>query len=109
MPRAAGQIRDITWPRYWRVLVAVPPAGQLAIMHAWLDQTCGGEGWAAAPSGFGGVLNDAIAFYFVHAAFAHAFVNRFCCGYQVEAVAGAFPVRPERPPARRHAATHKTP
>ncbi len=49
-------------------------------------------------SGVAGIVNDAIAFYFEDAAFAHAFVNRFCCGYRpVEvdrSVTGAFSLRP---------------
>lgn len=95
-----------------RVRIAVPPEGlgqQLALMHAWLDDTCGARGWAAAPAGSVGVVNDAIAFYFADAAFAHAFVARFCCGYRVETIAGAFAVRRDGPAPRRSAATHKTP
>jgi hypothetical protein len=55
-----------------RVLIAVPPEGlgqQLALMHAWLDDTCGAEGWAAAPAGSVGVVNGAIAFYFCRCSF----------------------------------------
>lgn len=72
-------------PHRWRVLVAVPPAGlgrQLAIMRAWLDENCGSPGWAATPAGNGGVINDALAFYFADRAAAHAFVERFSCGYR---------------------------
>ncbi len=89
----------------------MPPDGlgpQLALMHAWLDETCGVAGWASAPAGAIGVVNDAIAFYFENAAFAHAFVARFCCGWRVETVAGAYVVRRE-PPRPRVAAAHKTP
>lgn len=96
-----------------RVRIAVPPGGfgrQLAAMHAWLDTTCGPTGWASAPAGFSGVINDAVAFYFDDAAFAHAFVARFCCGYRIAPpVAGAFALRPEttaQPPAL---LGHKTP
>ena len=39
-------------------------------------------------AGLAGVVNDALAFYFADAAFAHAFVARFCCGYRVETIAG---------------------
>jgi hypothetical protein len=95
-----------------RVRIAVPPEGfgrQLEIMHAWLDETCGVEGWAMAPAGLAGVVNDALALYFEDAAFAHAFVARFCCGYRVETIAGAFAVRGDAPPVRRSAAVHKTP
>ena len=94
-----------------RVRIAVPPQGlgrQLEIMHAWLDETCGSAHWATAPAGFTGIANDAIAFYFEDAAFAHAFVTRFCCGYRVEAVAGAFAVRTD-PPPRRRTPPHSTP
>jgi hypothetical protein len=95
-----------------RVRIAVPPAGlgrQLALMHAWLDETCGADNWASAPAGTTGIVNDAIAFYFADTAFAHAFVARFCCGYRVETVAGSFLPRDEGPPPPRHAAAHKTP
>lgn len=82
-----------------RVRVAVPPDGfgrQLSMMHAWLDETCGPGGWASAPAGIAGIVNDAVAFYFEDAAFAHAFVDRFCCGYRIEtapAILGAFSLR----------------
>lgn len=80
-----------------RVRLAVPPDGfgrQLATMHAWLDETCGPRGWASAPAGIAGIVNDAVAFYFEDAAFANAFVNRFCCAYRLiepdRSVPGAF-------------------
>jgi hypothetical protein len=62
-----------------------------------------------APAGLAGVINDALALYFEDAAFAHAFVARFCCGYRVETVAGAFAMRSEQGPARHGGAAHKTP
>jgi len=68
-----------------RVRIAVPPEDlgrQLEVIYAWLDETCGPEGWAMAPAG--GVINDALALYFEHPAAAHAFVIRFCCGYRIE-------------------------
>jgi hypothetical protein len=95
-----------------RVRIAVPPEGlgrQLEIMHGWLDETCGPANWATAPSGLMGVVNDAIAFYFDDAAFAHAFVARFCCGYRVETIEGAFAIRHDPPQPRRGATIHKTP
>jgi hypothetical protein len=95
-----------------RVRIAVPPEGlgrQLEIMQAWLDDTCGAEGWAMAPAGLAGVVNDAIALYFADAAFAHAFVARFCCGYRVETIEGAFTISSAASPARRGAPVHKTP
>ncbi len=72
-------------PCRWRVLVAVPPAGfgaQLGVMRAWLDESCGLSGWASAPAGIGGIVNDAVAFYFTDHEAARAFVGRFCCGYR---------------------------
>lgn len=113
MTRASQQAQRETEGRFpVRVRIAVPLDGlgrQLALMHAWLDETCGEAGWASAPAGIAGVVNDAIAFYFDDAAFAHAFVNRFCCGYQIETIAGAFAIRREAPPPRRPAAAHRTP
>ena len=99
-----------------RVRIAVPPGGlgrQLETMRAWLDEVCGETGWVSAPAGLIGVMNDAVAFYFDDDAFAHAFVNRFCCGYRpVEVnrdVEGAFSLRTEMPAPRRIASPHKTP
>jgi hypothetical protein len=92
--------------------MAVPPEGlgrQLEVMHGWLDQTCGAGGWATAPAGPAGIVNDAIAFYFEDAAFAHAFVARFCCGYRVETIAGALVLRRGAVAARRAIPAHKTP
>jgi hypothetical protein len=101
-PRQAQREAERQFPV--RVRIAVPPEGlgrQLALMHAWLDETCGAAGWSSAPAGIVGVVNDAIAFYFERAALAHAFVVRFCCGYLVETIAGSFAVRSEEPPPRR--------
>jgi hypothetical protein len=95
-----------------RVRIAVPPEGlgrQIEIMHAWLDDTCGTEGWATAPAGLAGIVNDAMAFYFDDAAFAHAFVARFCCGYRVETIGGAFALHAEATPIQRTVSAHKTP
>jgi hypothetical protein len=68
-----------------RVLLAVPPGGfsaQLGVMRAWLDANCGADGWAWAAAGTGGVVNDALAFYFIEPQQAEAFVRRFCCAYR---------------------------
>lgn len=98
-----------------RIRITVPPEGlgrQLTRMHAWLDEICGVAGWASAPAGLHGVRNDAIAFYFEDAAFAQAFVSRFCCGYRPVEInrdtTGAFAIRAELPP-RQMAPLHKTP
>jgi len=66
-----------------RVLIATPPRGQRAIMRTWLDEACGPACWGSASAGLDGVVNDAVAFYFVKPDDARAFINRFCCGYRV--------------------------
>ena len=103
--RAAMQAQREAERRYpVGVRIAVPPEGlgrQLEIIHAWLDETCGAEGWAIAPAGTTGIVNDALTLYFEDAAFAHAFVARFCSGYWVETIGGAFAARSD---ARLHAA-----
>jgi hypothetical protein len=66
-----------------RLLIARPSAGQLATMRAWLDENFGPAAWTSAPAGLGGIVNDAVAFYFIEDADARAFVDRFCCGYRV--------------------------
>ena len=112
MIRAAVRAQRAAERRYpVGVRIAAPPEGlgrQLEIMHAWLDETCGAEGWATAPAGTG-VVNDALALYFEDAAFAHAFVSRFCCGYRVETIAGAFALRSDVRSERRGTPAHKTP
>src|SRR5271167_4425569 len=68
MTRAAMRTQGEAERRYpVRLRIAVPPEGfgrQLDIMHAWLDETCGAKGWATAPAGTTGVVNDALALYF---------------------------------------------
>ena len=86
MPASGRQIEQGgALPYRWRVLVAVPPPGfgaQLWIMRGWLNETCGPSGWASAPAGTGGIVNDAVAFYFADPESARAFVGRFCCAYR---------------------------
>jgi hypothetical protein len=117
MPGNSRKARDEAERQFpVRVRIAVPPGGfgrQLPVMYAWLDELCGPAGWTSAPAGLGGVINDAVAFYFDDAAFAQAFVNRFCCGYRpVEtdrSVEGAFSLRGDAPTPRRIAFGHETP
>jgi hypothetical protein len=95
-----------------RVRIAVPLAGlgrQLEVMRAWLDATCGTEGWAMAPAGMAGIINDALALYFEDPAFAHAFVARFCCGYRVATIDDALTIRRGARPDRRTATIRETP
>jgi hypothetical protein len=75
----------------WRVLIAVPPGGfgaQLWVMRAWLDAACGPSGWASAPAGTEGIVNDAVAVYFADPLSARAFVGRFCCAYRAAPALG---------------------
>ncbi len=53
------------------------------------------------PAGLRGVINDAVAVYFLDATFAVAFVARWCAGAKTEISDGAFP--------RTAAAPHRTP
>src|SRR5215212_5879026 len=58
-----------------RIRLAHPHGGlgpRLNRMHAWLDENCGADGWAITPSGTRGVINDAVAIYFLDAAIANA-------------------------------------
>ena len=45
------------------------------------------------PAGLRGVINDAVAIYFLNAALAAAFVSRWCAGSAVEISDGPFRVR----------------
>jgi hypothetical protein len=95
-----------------RIRIAVPPEGlgqQYARMTAWLDESCGADGWAMTPSGTRGVLNDAVSIYFPDAALASAFVARWCIGYKVETAEGASRVRKDEPAPRVGAGLHRTP
>jgi len=95
-----------------RIKLAVPPTGfgaRLDRMHAWLDESCGADGWAIAPAGIRGVVNDAVAIYFLDAALASAFVARWCTGNRVVVADGVFQVREDEPAARVPAPAHRTP
>ena len=64
-----------------RIRIAVPPEGlgnRLDQIIAWLDINCGADGWTSTPSSFAfgetarssstrGIMNDAIAIYFLDA------------------------------------------
>jgi hypothetical protein len=81
---------------------------QLTELHAWLDQNCGADGWAMTPAGLRGVINDAVAIYFLDAALVAAFVTRWCAGSKVEISEGGFRVREDRLIPRAEARSHKT-
>ncbi len=80
---------------------------RLTEMHAWLDENCGADGWAMTPAGLRGVVNDAVAIYFLDATSAAAFVSRWCAGTKVEVSKGAFRVREDQPTLRATAGLHR--
>ena len=95
-----------------RVRVGVPATGlgqRLNEMQAWLDENCGASGWAMTPAGMRGVINDALAVYFLDATLASAFVARWCAGYKIETAEGVFRVRDDAPEKRVPAKWHSTP
>jgi len=69
-------------------------------MTAWLDGNCGAEGWAMAPSGMGGVPNDAVLIYFLDATLASAFVARWCAEVRAETDGSVFTMRDDEPKPR---------
>jgi hypothetical protein len=94
-----------------RIKLGIPIDGlgeRLTEMHAWLDQNCGVDGWAMTPAGLRGVVNDAVAIYFLDATLAAAFVLRWCAGSKVEISEGAFRIRQDPPARRATAGLHKT-
>jgi len=95
-----------------RIRIAVPAGGlgrQLDDMSAWLDSNCGAGNWATTPSGLRGVMNDALAIYFLDTALANAFVARWCIGYRVETIEGSFCIREDAPTLRVTANPQRTP
>ena len=58
------------------------------------------------PSGLRGVVNDALAIYFLDTALANAFVARGCIGYRVETIEGSFRLRDDEPAPRVVAPQH---
>src|SRR5438477_7281929 len=95
-----------------RIKLALPVGGlgeRLNQMHAWLDENCGADGWAVTSAGLRGVVNDAIAVYFLDAALPAAFVARWCAGREPETVNGTFRIRDDAPAPRQRARNHKSP
>ncbi len=95
-----------------RIKLGIPTGGfgnLLTEMHGWLDENCGAAGWAMTSAGLRGVVNDALAVYFLDATLAVAFVARWCAGPKVDISEGAFRVRDDQPTARVGAARHRTP
>ena len=73
-----------------------------------LTNNCGADGWAMTPAGLRGVVNDAVAIYFLGATSAAAFVSRWCAGSKVEISDGAFRVCEDQPARRAVARPHST-
>lgn len=95
-----------------RIKLAVPAGGlgaRLTEMQAWLDDNCGADGWAMTPAGLRGVVNDAVAGYFLDATSGAAFMPRWCAGSKLEISDGAFQVREDQPTMRVAAAPHLFP
>jgi hypothetical protein len=95
-----------------RINLALPSGGlgeRLDQMHAWLDENCGADGWAMTPSGLRGVINDAVAVYFLDPTIATGFVARWCAAAKIEAADGAFRLREDAPAPRVGVAAHRTP
>ena len=93
-----------------RIRIGIPPEGlgnRLDQMNAWLDANCGADGWTSTPSSTRGVVNDALAVYFLDATIASAFVARWCAAQKVEIIDGD--VRDDEPTSRVGAGRHKTP
>jgi hypothetical protein len=111
--RAAQQaVRDAERRFPVRIRLAVPPEGlgsRLDQILAWLDANCGADAWAITPSSIRGVVNDALAVYFMDATIAGAFVTRWCAAQRVEVVDGVYRVRDDEPTLRDEASLHKTP
>jgi len=60
------------------------------------------------PAGLRGVVNDAVAIYFLNATSAAAFASRWCAVPKVEISEGVFRVRVDQPMPRAAAGLHKT-
>jgi len=111
--RAAQQaVRDAERRFPVRIRIAVPPEGlgsRLDQVLAWLETNCGADAWAITPSGIRGVVNDALAVYFIDVTIASTFVARWCAAQRVEIVDGVYRVRDDEPMSRINAALHRTP
>ena len=94
-----------------RIKLGIPAGGfgaALTGIHAWLDENCGAEGWGMTPAGLRGVINDAVAIYFLDAALAAAFVSRWCPVSKVAVSEGAFRVRGDPPAPRVQPRPHRS-
>ena len=69
----------------------------------------GADEWTSTPSSTRGVVNDALAVYFLDATIASAFMARWCEMQRVEIADGVYQVRDDEPTSRVGAGPHKTP
>ena len=95
-----------------RIKMAVPACGfgtRLPEINSWLDTNCGADGWSMTPAGSRGVVNDAVAIYFLDTASAAGFVARWCATSKVEIANSAFQIRADEPKKRVPLKDHKTP
>jgi hypothetical protein len=103
MRPAQQAVRDAERRFPVRVRIGVLPEGlgsRLDQIVAWLDANFGADGWTSTPSSTGGVVNDALAIYFLDAIIASAFVARSCTAQKVEIVDGVYRVRDDEPTTR---------
>jgi hypothetical protein len=94
-----------------RIRIGIPPEGlghRLDQIIACLDANCGADGWTSTPSSTREVVNDALAFYFLDATIASAFVARWCAAQRIEITDGVYRVRDDEPTLRVEAGLHKT-
>jgi len=82
---------------------------QLNEINEWLDANSGADGWAMIPAGFRGVVDDAVAIYFLDPASAAGFVARWCAATKIEIAGGAFKIHEDEPVQRLPLKHHKTP
>ena len=95
-----------------RIRIGIPSEGlghRLDQIIVWLDANCGADGWTSTPSSTRGVVNDALAVYFLDATIASAFVARWCAAQKIEIADGVYLVRDDEPTLRVEAGLHKTP
>jgi hypothetical protein len=93
-----------------RIRLGLPSGGfgkLLDEMQAWLDENYGADAWAMTPAGLRGLVNDAVAVYFLDAVSAAAFVSRWCAGSTAHVSDGAFRVREDQLMPRVAAGLHR--
>lgn len=84
-----------------RIKLGIPAGGlgpRLDQIHAWLDQSCGANGWATAGIGGG---NHTLALYLLDATLVGAFVTRWCATSRIGNVEGVFQIREDDAPTVR--------